>query len=269
MSAATNSKGRHFKFNKPAFGVYIQAGHASQFPLYVKDGRSFFEPKRRTAIAGATDDVGVDINSDNFFKGTFEGQRGWMVRITGDRLAANPYSGAAGMDEAGLRISVTNRAANSAVLNWRGLNCAAVTRDSGVLGLVEGASVTADTRSGSTSADAVGLRAHADVGGTTTASVYAIVAQVRRQAATDPTEEGGILIRNLAAGNTSDTAIRVKGEDATNAGFSRLIDAIGTLTLASPGSNKVTLIAFSDSDGVTRYLQVDNAGTVSAGTTEG
>lgn len=48
------------------------------------------------------------------------------------------------------------------------------------------------------------------------------------------------------------------------AGYSYLFDAADAAMVAT--SNKVALARFKDSDGVTRYLEVSNGGTISAGT---
>ncbi|KKK96069.1 hypothetical protein LCGC14_2666500, partial [marine sediment metagenome] len=53
MSVASTSKGRHFKFEKPAFGVYLTGAFSTQKVLYVKGHKS----------SGANNLVRVDDNT--------------------------------------------------------------------------------------------------------------------------------------------------------------------------------------------------------------
>lgn len=100
MSVASTSKGRHFKFEKPAFGVYITAAFATQQAFYVKghkDGGSNnlvrIDDTTRDLAGGArtmdvrsTQTVNVLTGTNTALRGTCENK---VASMTGTVVGIN------------------------------------------------------------------------------------------------------------------------------------------------------------------------------------
>lgn len=167
-------------------------------------------------------------------------QKTYVLNITVNRPTG--YGATGDSNDSIFKTSYNNYAVNDSNFIMRGYNTTLFGRSPGVGGQMTCAAFTNDIRSGSTWATSIPLQVMADDGGAVTALQYVADFQIRRQGAVTPTEEGGIRIRNLAAGNQVANAIKITGLDSSIKGFARIIDARGTNTLLET-SGKVTLAA--------------------------
>jgi hypothetical protein len=167
-------------------------------------------------------------------------QKTYVFNITVNRPTG--YGATGDSNDSIFKTSYNNYAVNDANFIMRGYNTTLFGRSPGVGGQMTCAAFTNDIRSGSTWATSIPLQVMADDGGAVTDVQYVADFQIRRQGAVAPTEEGGIRIRNLSAGNQVPNAIKVTGLDAAIKGFERIIDARGANTLKET-SGKVTLAA--------------------------
>lgn len=171
-------------------------------------------------------------------------QKTYVMNITVNRPTG--YGASGDSNDSIFKTSYNNYAVNDANFIMRGYNTTLYGRSPGVGGHMYCASFTNDIRSGATWTTSIPLQVMCDNGGIVSATMYAADFVVRRQGATDPTEEGGIRIRNLTGtgnlGNELDCAIAVQAQTSAGTGFTRLINAQGTNTLKET-SSKVTLAA--------------------------
>jgi hypothetical protein len=165
-------------------------------------------------------------------------QKTYDFTISVNRPATSPATGDS--NDSMIKGSYNTYATNDSNFIIRGINMTVFGRQ-GVAGEFNCASFTNDVRSGQTATISIGLSAMSDQGGIISGVNYAADFVMRRQGATVPTEEGGIRIRSLAAGNQIDTAIRVNGEDSSIVGFAHFADCSANQFTLKQTSGKVTL----------------------------
>jgi hypothetical protein len=242
-----------FRGEHPVLGDFDVEG--TYLDAQAESGQWNFQPLRTSSLL-PTQQYGVRLQVDNWFTGTANGAHSFGLGVTGDRTVAGVGTD---LNDAYIRATGSNYALNTVNHIYRGVNVSIVNRSGGRVGELDGATFTADTRSGSTTTTIIGLIGQADVGDCQSGStVLAADFTLRRQAATTPTTEAGIRIRNRSLGNQASCAIKVAGEDGTIVGFTRLIDASGTQKVLKVTSGKVTLAAI-DISGTTYYVRASNA----------
>lgn len=165
-------------------------------------------------------------------------QKTYDFTIAVNRPSTSPASGDS--NDSMIKGSYNNYATNDSNFIIRGINMTVFGRQ-GVAGEFNCASFTNDIRSGQTATTSVAMYAMSDQGGIVSGVNYAADFVMRRQGATVPTEEGGIRIRNLAAGNQVDSAIRVNGEDNSIVAFAHFADCSANQFTLKQTSSKVTL----------------------------
>ena len=202
-------------------------------------------PIRDGGWESTTQQYGHEYKCDYWFTGTAAGAHGWLLGLTGYRTVATV---GADLNDAYIRISGNNTAVNQANYIMRGINLGLINRSPGVIGTLHGAAITAETRSGSTTGSAVGLYVMAEIGDTQAGSSnYGIDIALRRQAATNPTSEAGINVRQVQASGTVDSetwdaVLRVTSSNPnTTPAFTRFCDAGDTQYILTTTSGKVTL----------------------------
>lgn len=182
------------------------------------------------------DAAGIRVYLDNLFTSTgATGPRTYGLYITGDRDSDYVLT-TAGCDDAAIRVSTTNYAANDEVYNFRGLNVRVANRGGGVVGELSN-TITAFVDDD-------------DSDGTKTATIKALALETYQESPDTPDEMGvldvcvcreggvatteyGIQIRTRGTINTAvNSAIRLT-KDATDHGYINLFnieaDAIDVL----------------------------------------
>ncbi len=238
-----------FRGEHPVLGDFDVDG--TYLDAQAESGQWNFQPLRTSSLL-PTQQYGVRLQVGNWFTGTANGAHSFGFGVTGDRTIAGVGTD---LNDAYIRATGSNYALNTVNHIYRGVNVSIVNRSGGRVGELDGATFTADTRSGSTTTTIIGLIGQADVGDCQSGStVLAADFTLRRQAATTPTVEAGIRIRNRSLGNQADAAIKVIGEDGTIVGFARLITAHGNQKTLKVTSSKITIASF-DIAGTTYYLR--------------
>jgi len=186
-----------------------------------------------------------------------------LFSVRGDRIAGAVATGDS--YDSLIRASGSNYSASATSYHLRAANVSAANRSGGTMGDVVGVLSGAQNKSGGTVVRSLGASITSEnYGAATTVGGVEIVV---KNEGTAVTSEYGLLINNQNAGSgvarTCDTAIKLQSGGAQSLGFVQAIDTTAATLLAT--SNKVVLFKFKDSGGTTRYLTVDNSGTVAAG----
>lgn len=207
--------------------------------LPVSGTNAYFAPVRSVATGDAG---GVRIDLTNLFTSTGEtGPRTWGLYITGER-ASDYVLETAGCDDAAMRISISNYAANGEVYNFRGINVVASNRDGGIVGELNNI-ISVSAKQGSTNARIIGLQVDAQSLSADTADVmYGLDVALNREGG-ESTEEAGINIRTRGTIQTAiNTALRIS-KDATDHGFINLLNIESDAVDVAAMSGNVTFDA--------------------------
>lgn len=167
---------------------------------------------------------GLNINADDCFNVTGAAKKSFVFQISGERIAAYPVTGDS--NDALIKISGNNYAANDANFIFRGLNASINNRSGGTLGMLNH-SFGAQNKSGGTCPTIVGLSITAENYGTVATEFGGLDINLKNEGAVATTEYG-IRIRNTenSIGDAVGAAILITDTGA-NTGFDYLIDANG------------------------------------------
>jgi hypothetical protein len=167
---------------------------------------------------------GVNIDADACFNIAGAAQKSFAFQISGDRAVAYAVTGDS--NDALLKLSGNNYAANDANFILRGLNASINNRSGGTLGMLNH-SLGAQGKSGGTCPTIVGLSITAENYGTCETEFGGLDVNLKNEAAVATTEYG-IRIRNTnnSIGDSVGAAILITDTGA-NTGFDYLLDANG------------------------------------------
>jgi len=185
---------------------------------------------------------GVAIGSATLFTGTTS-QKSYMLYVAGNRPVTSEASGDS--NDAIIRASFNNYAANDANFIMRGVNSSLANRSGGVLGRLEAASFGAQGESGGTASIITGLTITSENYGTVTDEFSGIKVDLRNEGAVATTEYGiHITNSNVSLATAVDAGIMLSNS-AVNTGFAYGIDMNGVdITTAdvrlSSGANIMT-----------------------------
>ncbi len=222
------------------------------------NGKLYLEPKD-PATAGDSYGFKIDVTGILTSSGT-TGPRRYGVYILGGK-----ESGAlsvAGCDDAMLRISGNNYAANTAVYNFRGLNCNVSNRSGGVVGSLENL-ISISLKQGSTTTYAKALTVDAqDLAATAKTEFGGIDVSLNREGLA-ATLEYGIQVRTRGTINTDITQALYFRKDATDHAFGALfgVDAAATLAITSAASVTCSVKIPILIAGVTYYIAAGTSTT--------
>ncbi len=218
-----------------------------------------FNPLRNAADATAGNFYGAEFKLGGFFTGTTTSHC-YGVGITGDRSASYVATGDA--NDAYLRISGNNYAANDANFYYRGLNVAVNNRSGGSLGVMENL-ISVQGKSGGTAPTMRALTVKAENYGTT-ATEFGIADFVSANEANSATTTYGIQVRNDDRSSQAAIQSAVKvASHASSGGFDKLIDGSGAVLTEYDSGTKICLMSFKGANGTTYYLLHDtDAATV-------
>lgn len=167
---------------------------------------------------------GLRVNSDGFFLGG-AALKHYMLAVSGDRESGNAVTGDS--NDALLRVSGNNYAANDSNFILRGANVSIANRSGGTLGILEAGNFGAQNKSGGTSPTIRGLTVTPENYGTCNTEFGGIDIVMKNEGAAATTEYG-LRIRNInnSIASAVDAAIQVTDTGA-NIGFSYILDAYG------------------------------------------
>jgi hypothetical protein len=207
---------------------------------------------------------GVWFEGSSWFRGG-AAQKSYLVYVTGDRGV--DYAATGDSNDAYIRISGNNYAANDANFIIRGLNVGVNNRSGGTLGILENL-ISIQGKSGGTVPTMRGLTITMENYGTCATEAGGLDVISRNEANT-ATLSYGIRIRNDDRSSQAavQSAINVDSH-ASSGGFRELIDA-SAAELTEYGSGKqVVLLKFQGANGTTYYLihDTDAATAVSVAT---
>ena len=219
-------------------------------------GSTTIAPVRDLTVA---QEYGMEIDGDSWFRGG-AAQKSYLLMVTGDRDSA--YAATGDSNDAYIRVSGNNYAANDANFILRGINIGVNNRSGGTLGIMEN-SIGVQGKSGGTVPTIRGL--------TITMENYG----------TNATESGGldVISRNEANTATTSYILRLRNDDqsaqpavqsaivisshASSGGFTQLIDASAAVLAEYDTGTQVVLMKFKGANGTTYYLVHDtDAATV-------
>ncbi|MDO8472420.1 MAG: hypothetical protein Q7T05_01235, partial [Dehalococcoidia bacterium] len=168
---------------------------------------------------------GFDINPDEAFFTGGAATKSYLLSVRGDRPVASAATGDS--NDALIKVSGSNYAANDTNFIFRGINQSITNRDGGTLGRLEGANISAQGKSGGTVNNILGQTITAENYGTVSDMFGGLDIVLKNEAAV-ATAEYGIRIRNEnnSIAGTVDAAIAVTDTGA-NTGWDYIIDADG------------------------------------------
>jgi hypothetical protein len=223
---------------------------------------AIFRPRRNAADAVGGNFWGVEIQLGNFFTGPTSSHC-YGVGITGDRETGYVATGDA--NDAYLRISGNNYAANDSNFVYRGINAGVNNRSGGTMGRMEH-SFGVQNKSGGTVPTLLVATLTAENYGTT-ATEMGVADFIHRNEGAAPTTTYGIRIRNddqSGVAGAVQSAINIASH-ASSGGFRELIDASGAVLTEYDSGTQVVLMKFQGANGTTYYLVHDtNTATVVA-----
>lgn len=165
---------------------------------------------------------GVDINTDTFFTGS-AAQKSYLLSIRGDRTV--DYAATGDSNDAYIKISGNNYAANDSNFILRGVNTGINNRSGGTLGVLEAGSFGAQNKSGGTSPTVRGLTVTPENYGTTATEFGGIDIVLKNESnATPVTTSYGIRVRDIEASAQPDTQAGYLLSTASNGGFNYGLD---------------------------------------------
>ncbi len=209
-----------------------------------------------------TDDYayGVKIDSDTFFSGG-AAQKSYMLGVFGDRDAA--YAATGDSNDALIRASGSNYAANDTNFVFRGININLTNRSGGILGRIDH-NLGVQNKSGGTINNLLGLMVTAENYGTVSDMFGGLDVLLKNEAAV-ATTEFGIRIRNEnnSIAGTVDSAILITDTGA-NTGWTSLIKTspqadgdINIVYLGVTGTPKLWWDESEDRFALTKGLIID------------
>lgn len=165
---------------------------------------------------------GFDINTDTFFTGG-AAQKSYLLSVRGDRTVS--YAASGDSNDAYIKISGNNYAANDSNFILRGVNTGINNRSGGTLGILEAGSFGAQNKSGGTSPTVRGLTVTPENYGTTATEFGGIDIVLKNESnATPVTTSYGIRVRDIEASAQPDTQAGYLLSTASNGGFNYGID---------------------------------------------
>lgn len=211
---------------------------------------------------------GFRVQSSNMFTDTASGYRSYLAYFSATRLATYPYAEAAGKDDAVVRITGSNYAANAAVYNWRSLNVDLRNRSGGTVGIMENLISTNNSSGATVSSQFRGLFVSAENYGTLTDGDAVALEVVLRQESTGgaPTTSALLRLRNddRSGAPAVDSGIDIDTH-ASSGGLTQLIDASDATLVEYDSGTKVILMKFKTAAGADAWLvhDTDSATSVS------
>jgi hypothetical protein len=184
-----------------------------------KQANAIFEPTHQTEAYA----YGIDIDGDNFFRGT-TADKCYLLYVHGDRSTS--YVATGDSNDAYIRVSGNNYAANDANFILRGINIGINNRSGGTLGMMNN-SLGCQQKSGGTCPTIVGLTVTPENYGTCATEFGGIDIVLKNEGAVATTEYG-LRIRNLnnSIADAIGSAILVTDTGA-NTGFDYIINTSG------------------------------------------
>jgi hypothetical protein len=163
---------------------------------------------------------GFRVSSNQFFRG-LAAQKSYLVEISGDRLSG--YAASGDSNDALLKLSGSNYAANDANFIFRGLNASINNRSGGTLGRIEH-SLGTQNKSGGTVPNLLGLTITAENYGTV-ADLFGGLDILLKNEAAVATKEFGLRLRNdnNSIASMVHAAIEISDTGA-NTGWANLLD---------------------------------------------
>ena len=230
--------------------------------------RGFSAKQRYKAVpvrnTGINQDYGFTVDGSAWFRGT-AAQKSYLFYITGDRVAA--YVATGDSNDAWMRISGNNYAANDSNFILRGLNVGVNNRSGGTMGRLENL-ISVQAKSGGTVTTLLGLTVKSENYGTT-ATEFGVMDIIAANEANTATLSYGIRIRNddRSSQGAIQSAINVASH-ASSGGFRELIDASGAVLTEYDSGTQVVLMKFQGANATTYYLvhDTDSATAVSVAT---
>lgn len=216
---------------------------------------AYFAPVRSTStLRGYA--MGINIDGTKLLRGTTI-SKSYVVNIFGDKEEAYPATGDS--NDAMLKISGSNYAANDTNFIFRGLNCNVANRDPGELNLLTN-NISVSLKSGSTTLTAIGLQVDCQhqAGADNPTELGGLDVSLNFEGG-EATEEYGIKVRTRGTVNVKVDSVFVI-EKGTDLGFTNLFkfDAAATVTMtASDGGVSTHKIPILDGS-TTRYLMVSD-----------
>jgi hypothetical protein len=187
----------------------------------VSFAKAIFTPVRNTA-----EEYGypVQIKGTGAFRKTGT-EKTYLLYITGDRESG--YAATGDSNDAYMRVSGNNYAANDSNFILRGTNVGVNNRSGGTLGQLEAGSFGAQNKSGGTAPTVRGLTVTPENYGTCATEFGGIDIVLKNEGAAATTQYG-LRIRNLdnSTANAVTSAISVT-DTGTNTGFNYILDAYG------------------------------------------
>jgi hypothetical protein len=167
---------------------------------------------------------GIKYDADGVFTSTGSAKKSYVMQITADRESAYAVTGDS--NDAILKISGNNYAANDANFILRGLNCAINQRSGGTLGRIEH-SLGTQNKSGGTAPTILGLTVVAENYGTC-ADLFGGIDILLKNEGSVATKEFALRLRNEnnSVADAVGSAIEVSDTGA-NTGWDNIIDASG------------------------------------------
>jgi hypothetical protein len=207
--------------------------------------------------ASASYAYGVKISADDDFFVGGAATKSYLLSVSGDRPVASAATGDS--NDALIRASGNNYAANDANFIFRAINASINNRDGGVLGRLEGASIGTQGKSGGTVSNIVGMTVTAENYGTVSDMFGGIDVLLKNEAAVATTEYG-IRIRNENNSIAGPVAAAIVVSDTgANTGWTDAFDLSGA-TLASLMDIPAAICAGGAGSGADVYIDIKIAG---------
>jgi hypothetical protein len=170
MSVASTTKGRHFRFQKPIFGVYISSAHSAQNAFHVEGYKTstpnplaFIQDATRSLAGGGRSLYVFQKHTTNVLTGTNEALRA---------RAENGVASMTGTVIGGMMVAANREDSSGGTLMGLGVECLAKGK---TIGTLRGAEITADNNAGTgTLTRMIGLRVGVVGAGTITNGPWGI-----------------------------------------------------------------------------------------------
>ncbi len=168
---------------------------------------------------------GVEIDADEDFFTGGDAQKSYLMWLGGDRPVTSAATGDS--NDANLKVTYNNYAANDTNFIHRGVNVAISNRSGGVMGRLEAGNFGAQGKSGGTVSNIYGLTVTPENYGTVSDNFVGVDIVLKNEGAV-ATTEAGLLIRNLnnSIADAVGAAILVSDTGA-NTGFDYFLDFDG------------------------------------------
>lgn len=204
----------------------VTAGTAAGGKILSQDSSNGVALNRSTGSYG----YGMNIDADSCFNVAGAAQKSYAVQISGDRDSAYAVTGDS--NDALVKVSGNNYAANDANYILRGINASINNRSGGVCGRIEH-SLGTQGKSGGTVSNIVGATVTAENYGTVSDLFGGIDILLKNEAAV-ATTEFGLRIRNENNSVADAVGAGILFSDTgANTGFDYLIDANGASVVAA------------------------------------